>query len=172
MVQNQLELLNLGFFNLDLPAGWDAHFFPSIESKLRLVKEESIVIFEYFLAPDLENEGILEFFYQENISELQRNVNGVVFEEDYDDRGYEVLVENDHEFRKYFFHSLDRLIFRLTLTGTWEPQDEDEIRTVLKSISGNEVSPQPTSEIVMAPFEFEYENWFRVGAMYSKRGGQ
>jgi len=171
-MQNQLELLNLGFFNIDLPAGWDAHFFPSIEFKLRLVKDDSIVIFEYFLAPESESESILGFFYQENISELQRNVNGVVFEEDYEDRGYEVLVENNHEFRKYFFHSIDRLIFRLTLTGTWEPQDEDEIRTVLKSISSNEISPELTSEIVLAPFEFEYENWFRVGAMYSKRGGQ
>ena len=171
MMQNELVLLDLGLFTIDLPARWDAHFFPSIPTKIRLVKDECVAVFEYFLAPVAASEGSLDFFYAENISELQRNVNGVVFEEDDEDVDYEVVVENKGEFRRYFFHGVGRFIFRITLTGSWEPQDEAEIRAMLKSSIISVDSTQSTSEIIMESFEFDHENWFRVGAMYSKREG-
>ena len=38
MMESISGQLNLGAFNITMPERWDAQFFPSIETKLRLVK--------------------------------------------------------------------------------------------------------------------------------------
>lgn len=169
-MKSESKFLNLGLFSFDLHERWDAHFFPKIESKLRLVKDEAVVMVEYFLTPQLESENSLDAFFDDHILELRRNVNGAIFDEE-EDTDYEILVENDGEFRRYFFLAEGRFIFRLTLSGSWEPQDEDEIRDMLKTLSVNGKPTETTSEINPASFDFDYQDWFQVGAMYSMRGG-
>ena len=170
-MQNQLEFLNLGFFNIDLPANWDAHFFPSVESKLRLIKDEATVIIEYFLFPGTDSQANLDFFYQENVTELQRTAVGLIYEEDDEEIEYELVVENKGSFIRYFFHATGGFIFRLILVGSWEPRDEDDLRNVLKGLTINNAPPQEIGEITPGSFYFDHESWFRVGSMYSKRGG-
>jgi hypothetical protein len=168
-MKTELHFLNLGSFNLNLPDRWDAHFFPKIESKVRLVKDESVVMVEHFLAPGTDASEALDSFYEDHIVDVQRNVNGAIFEEE--DTDFEMLVENDGEFRRYFFFAANRYIFRFTLSGSWEPQDEDDVRAMVNGLEVNESSAQLTAEIVPAAFDFDYQSWFQVGAMYSKRGG-
>ena len=169
-MHNQLEILDLGSFTIDLPPMWDAHFFPRIESKVRLVKDETILIIEYFLVPEADSENFIDVFYEDHILDLQRNINGVIFVDE-EDTEYEILFENDGEFRKYFFYGHSRFIFRFTLSGLWEPEDEDDIRSMLKNLSINADPTESTEEIILASFNFDYQDWFKFGAMYSRRGG-
>jgi hypothetical protein len=170
MMESISGQLNLGAFNITMPERWDAQFFPSIETKLRLVKADSVVIVEHYLVPDAEAERFLDEFYGSHILDLQRSANGVIFFDE-EDTGYEILAENDGEFSRYFFHANGSFLFRLTLTGSWEPADEDEIREMLSSLTLHSDVIESTEEIRLATFEFDYQNWFRVGAMYSKIAG-
>ena len=167
MMENGSELLNLGSFNFRLKARWAAQFFPSTETKLRLVKADAVVIVEHYLVPFAESESSLDEFYDGHILELQRSVNGVIFYDE-EETGYEILAENDGEFCRYFFHAEGRFIFRLTLSGSWEPMYEDEVRGMLGSFSLTRDVTESTEEISLASFEIDYQEWFRVGAMYSK----
>ena len=67
--------------------------------------------------------------------------------------------------------SIYPFIFRFTLSGSWEPQDEDEIREMLTSLTVNGESAESATEMSPASFNFDYQDWFQVGAMYSMRGG-
>jgi len=162
--------LNLGYFSITLPKRWDAQFFPSIETKLRLIKVDAVVIVEHYLVPDAEAEIFLDEFYDGHILDLQRSANGVIFFDE-EDTGYEILAENDGKFSRYFFHAAGKFIFRFTLSGPWEPADEDEIREMLSSLTLNGDVFESTQEIRLATFEINFEEWFRVGAMYSKIAG-
>jgi len=169
-MQNQLEILDLGSFTIGLPPMWDAHFFPRIESKVRLVKDETIVMIEYFLVPEAHSESFIDVFYEDHILDLQRNINGVIFEDE-EDTDYEILFENDGEFRRYFFCGSSRYILRFTMSGLWEPEDEDEIRSMLKNLTINAEPTESTEAIIPVSFDFDYQDWFKLGAMYSRRGG-
>ena len=170
MMQNQLVQLDLGPFSLGLPERWDAHFFPKIETKLRLVKDDCTVLIEHYLVPQVDSENALDLFFEDHILELKQNVNGIVFDAE-EDTDYEILVENNGEFRRYFFLSAGSFIFRFTLSGFWEPLDEDEVRSMIAGLTVNSEPSKSTDRIVPANFEFDYNDWFRLGAMYSKRGG-
>ena len=168
-MKSEPNSLNLGLFHFDLPERWDAHFFPRIESKVRLVKDDVVVMVEYFLVSESESASALDSFYEDHMVDLKRNVNGAIFDED--DTDYEILVENNGEFRRYFFLAAKSFIFRFTLSGSWEPQDEDEIREMLTSLTVNGESTESATEMSPASFNFDYQDWFQVGAMYSMRGG-
>jgi len=162
--------LDLGSFKFTLPANWNAQFFPSIATKLRLVKSDCVVIVEHFLVSHTEAESSLDEFYDGHILDLQRSVNGVVFFDE-PGTGCEILAENDGAFCRYFFHAIGRFILRLNLSGTWEPTDEDEVREMLRTVTLNGDVSESTAEIGLANFEIDYHNWFRVGAMYSVVAG-
>jgi hypothetical protein len=170
MMETTPGQLNLGSFNITLPEKWDAQFFPSIETKLRLVKADSIVIIEHYLVPHAEAERFLDEFYDDHILDLQRSVNGVIFFDE-QDTDYEILAENSGAFCRYFFHAEGSFLFRFTLSGSWEPTDEDEVRAMLSSLTLNGDVTESTGEISLATFEIDFQNWFHVGAMYSKIAG-
>jgi hypothetical protein len=44
MMESISGQLNLGAFNITMPERWDAQFFPSIETKLRLVKKRLLKV--------------------------------------------------------------------------------------------------------------------------------
>jgi hypothetical protein len=165
MTEGGLGPLDLGSFKFNLAKGWEVHFFPSIETKVRLVKGDSVAIVEHYVVPADEAEGLLDSFYEDHILDLQRNVNGVIFFDE-EDTEYEILVENAGEFRRYFFLATDRYIVRFTLAGSWESQDEEEIREMLRSISINGCSTELTDEMRLVAFNFDHQGWLRVGAMY------
>ena len=72
MMQNQLVQLDLGPFSLGLPERWDAHFFPKIETKLRLVKDDCTVLIEHYLVPQVDSENALDLFFEDHILELKQ----------------------------------------------------------------------------------------------------
>jgi len=167
-MDNELSHVALGVFNFDLPDRWDAHFFPNLDSKLRLVKDGSIVFVEYFLTPQTESQEVLDSFYVAHIVELQRSINGAIFD-DIEDTDYEILAEDNGEFCRYFFLAKGRYIFRFTLSGFWQPQDEDEIRGMLKGLTLSGEPSGTTDEITQMSFIFDYQNWVQIGGMYAKR---
>ena len=169
-MKSESNFLNLGLFHFALPERWDAHFFPRIESKVRLVKDDAVVMVEYFLVSESESAVTLDSFFEDHVVDLKQNVNGAIFDED-EDTEYEILVENNGEFRRYFFLAAKSFIFRFTLSGSWEPQDEDEIREMLSGLTVIGASMESTSGVTSASFDFDYQDWFQVGAMYSMRGG-
>ena len=168
MTESGLGSLNLGSIEFILTKGWEAHFFPSIETKVRLVKGDSVAIVEHYVVPGEEAEGTLDSFYEDHILDLQRNVNGVIFFDE-EDTEYEILVENAGEFRRFFFLAAGRFIVRFTLSGSWEFQDEEEIREMLRSLSINSYHTEWTEEIRLVAFNFDHQDWFRVGAMYAMK---
>ena len=160
----------LGYFSISIPERWDLHFFPNNNTKLRLVKDQCALLVEHFLVPSKDSSDIIDSFFEDHSLALRRKINGAIFDLE-DELEYEVLAEEDGKFSRYFFYAAGRFIFRLILSGDWEPNDEDEIRTMLRRLKLNREIDMVTEEVILVPFEFEYKNWFRVGAMYSLRGG-
>lgn len=161
------EQLNLGPVNFRLRTGWSAQFFPSAETKLRLVKNSAVVIVEHYLMPHADSERSLDEFHDDHVLDLQRSVNGAVFFDE-EETGYEILSENDGEFSRYFFYAERNFIFRFTLSGSWNTTDEDEVREMLASLSLIIDVSMSTEQISLVPFEIDFQDWLRVGAMYSR----
>ena len=161
------EQLNLGSFNFSLKTKWAAQFFPSSETKLRLVKNSAVVIVEHYLVPHADSKRSLDEFHDDHVMELQRSVNGAIFFDE-EETGYEILAENNGEFSRYFFYAERNFVFRLTLSGSWDTTDEDDVREMLTSLSLIDDVSLSTKQISLVSFEIDFQDWFRVGAMYSR----
>ena len=59
-------------------------------------------------------------------------------------------------------------VFRFTLSGSWDTADEDEIREMMSSLTLTDDAPMPAEKTGLAPFEIDFQDWLRVGAMYSR----
>ena len=167
MMEKNSGQLNLGSFNFRLLAKWAAQFFPSAETKLRLVKNSAVVIVEHYLMTHDKPEISLDEFHDDHVLDLQRSVNGAIFYDE-EDTGYEILAENNGEFFKYFFLAEGNFVFRFTLSGSWDTADEDEIREMMSSLTLTDDAPMPAEKTGLAPFEIDFQDWLRVGAMYSR----
>jgi len=166
-MENGSEQLNLGPVSFSLRTGWSAQFFPSAETKLRLVKNSAVVIVEHYLTPNADSQRSLDEFHDDHVLDLQRSVNGAVFFDE-EETGYEILAENNGEFLRYFFYAERNFIFRFTLSGSWDTTDENEVRDMLASLTLIEDASMSTEEISLLPFEIDFQDWLRIGAMYSR----
>ena len=133
------RFLDLGSFVLSISSRWDVYFSPELSHEIRLTKGNAVGILEYYSLGGEDQLTTLDMYFEIESIRLKELINGAFIYDENEDI-YEISVEIDENFTKYFIGSSKDFVFRLTLINSWLPIDEEELFDCLKSITSKDVA--------------------------------